>query len=160
MEARIEIAREKKLIGKHITMSFLENKTFELWSSFMPRRKEIKNQIGSDLYSLEVFTTGHFNEFDPKEHFEKWAAVEVPDFNDIPEEMEGLIIPAELYAVFIHKGDQIEAHKTYHSIFVEWLPNSEYTVDDRPHFAIMGNKYKKNDPDSEEEIWIPIKNKS
>jgi AraC family transcriptional regulator len=159
MEARIEIATEKKLIGKHITMSFLENKTFELWSSFMPRRKEIKNQIGSDLYSLEVFTPGHFNEFDPKEHFEKWAAVEVSDFSEIPAEMESLIIPPQLYAVFIHKGDQNEAYKTYHSIFVEWLPNSEYTIDDRPHFAIMGEKYKKNDPDSEEEIWIPIKTK-
>jgi AraC family transcriptional regulator len=138
MEARIEIATEKKLIGKHITMSFLENKTFELWSSFMPRRKEI---------------------FDPKQPFEKWAAVEVSDFNEIPAEMESLIIPPELYAVFVHKGDQSDAYKTYHSIFVEWLPNSEYTVDDRPHFAIMGDKYKKNDPDSEEEIWIPIKNK-
>ncbi|RZJ50385.1 MAG: AraC family transcriptional regulator [Flavobacterium sp.] len=159
MEARIEIATEKKLIGKHITMSFLENKTFELWSSFMPRRKEIKNQIGTDLYSLEVFTPGHFDEFDPNENFEKWAAVEASDFNEIPEEMEDLIIPSGLYAVFIHKGDQSEAHKTYHSIFVEWLPNSEYTVDDRPHFAVMGEKYKKNDPDSEEEIWIPIKNK-
>jgi AraC family transcriptional regulator len=159
MEARIEIATEKKLIGKHITMSFIENKTYELWSSFMPRRNEIKNQIGSDLYSLEVFTPGHFDEFDPNNHFEKWAAVEVADFNEIPAEMESLIIPAELYAVFVHKGDQSNAYKTYHSIFVEWLPNSKYTVDDRPHFAIMGEKYKKNDPDSEEEIWIPIKNK-
>lgn len=160
MEARIEISAQKKLIGKHITMSFLENKTFQLWSSFMPHRKEIRNQIGTDLYSLEVFPSGHFTEFDPGNSFEKWAAAEVLDFNEIPSEMEELTIPSGLYAVFVHKGLQSDGHKTYHSIFAEWLPNSEYTVDDRPHFAIMGEKYKKEDPDSEEEIWIPIKNKN
>ncbi|KLT70114.1 MULTISPECIES: GyrI-like domain-containing protein [Flavobacterium] len=159
MEARIEIAAEKKLIGKYIAMSFLDNKTFQLWSSFMPHHKEIKNKIGTDLYSLEVFPVGYFNEFDPKNDFEKWAAVEVSNFSEIPSGMEDLVIPSGLYAVFIHEGENTKAHKTYHSIFVEWLPNSTYTVDDRPHFAIMGEKYKKDDPNSEEEIWIPIKNK-
>jgi AraC family transcriptional regulator len=32
-------------------------------------------------------------------------------------------------------------------------------VDLRPHFALMGAKYKMNDSTSEEEIWIPIKKK-
>jgi AraC family transcriptional regulator len=30
-------------------------------------------------------------------------------------------------------------------------------LDQRPHVEVMGEKYKNNDPDSEEEIWIPIK---
>ena len=34
-----------------------------------------------------------------------------------------------------------------------------YTLDDRPHFEILGEKYKNQDPDSEEELWIPIKPK-
>ena len=104
MEARIEILSEKKLIGKHIDMSFIENKTFQLWSSFMPKRKEIKNSIDSNLYSLEVFPNGHFDNFDPNNSFQKWAAVEVSDFETIPSEMETLIIPTGLYAVFVHKG--------------------------------------------------------
>jgi AraC family transcriptional regulator len=36
------------------------------------------------------------------------------------------------------------------------LPASEYVVDNRPHFEILGAQYKNNEPDSEEEIWIPI----
>lgn len=160
MIAKIKILPEKKLIGKHIVMSFLENKTFQLWSSFMPRRKEIKNVINANLYSLEVFPIAHFNNFDPGNTFQKWAAVEVSDFDEIPREMAPLVIPEGLYAVFVHKGPQSEGHKTYHSIFVEWLPNSEYMVDERPHFAIMDERYKKDDPDSEEEIWIPITNKA
>jgi AraC family transcriptional regulator len=37
------------------------------------------------------------------------------------------------------------------------LPNSAYALDDRAHFEVLGEKYKNNDPSSEEEIWIPIK---
>nr|WP_199002809.1 GyrI-like domain-containing protein [Flavobacterium sp. ASV13] len=159
MEARIETLTEKKLIGKHIDMSFIENKTFQLWNGFMPKHKEIKNVVDSNLYSLEVFPGNYFDNFDANNIFQKWAAVEVYHFDEIPSGMETLIIPTGLYAVFVHKGPQSEGHKTYHSIFVEWLPNSQYTVDGRPHFAVMGDKYKKEDPDSEEEIWIPIKNK-
>ncbi|QSW90051.1 GyrI-like domain-containing protein [Flavobacterium endoglycinae] len=160
MEARIETLTEKKLLGRHIDMSFIENKTFELWSGFMPKKKEIKNIISDNLYSLEVFSTGHFDNFDPSKIFQKWAAVEVSDYNDIAVGMETLVVPDGLYAVFVHYGPASNGHTTYHSIFTEWLPNSKYTVDDRPHFAVMDHKYKKDDPDSEEEIWIPIKNRN
>jgi AraC family transcriptional regulator len=32
-------------------------------------------------------------------------------------------------------------------------------MDDRPYFALMGDKYKGEVLDSEEEFWIPIKKK-
>jgi AraC family transcriptional regulator len=41
-------------------------------------------------------------------------------------------------------------------IFNTWLPQSNYQLAPRPHFEILGEKYKNNHPDSEEEIWIPI----
>jgi AraC family transcriptional regulator len=157
MEPKIKTLTEKKLIGTYIEMWFIENKTFQLWSGFMPKRKTILNTINTDLYSLEVFQEAHFDNFDPNEPFQKWAAVEVTNFDFVPEHMKTLVIPSGLYAVFNHSGPVSEGYKTYHSIFTEWLPNSQYTVDDRPHFAVMDEKYKKDDPDSEEEIWIPIK---
>ena len=43
MEPRIETLFEKKLVGKRIRTLFSNNKTFELWSNFMPKRKEIPN---------------------------------------------------------------------------------------------------------------------
>ena len=159
MEAQIKILTEKKLIGKCSIMSFMENKTFQLWSSFMPERKEITNVVDCNLYSLEVFPYGYFDDFDANRTFQKWAAVEVTNLDTIPPEMESLIIPTGIYAVFIHKGPATEGYKTYRSISTEWIPNSEYTVDDRPHFAVMDERYKKEDPNSEEEIWIPIKNR-
>jgi hypothetical protein len=30
-------------------------------------------------------------------------------------------------------------------------------LDDRPHFEVLGSKYRNNDPESEEETWIPTK---
>ncbi len=41
----------------------------------------------------------------------------------------------------------------------EWLPNSGYKIDDRPHFQVMGKKYKNGSPDSEEDFYIGLKSK-
>jgi AraC family transcriptional regulator len=64
-----------------------------------------------------------------------------------------------LYAVFIHQGPPQAFVKTFQHIFYSWLPNSPYDVDQREHFECLGEKYKNNAPDSEEEVWIPIKPK-
>ena len=149
---------ETLLIGKKVRMNFLNNKTQELWKSFMPRRKEILNSIGTDLYSVEVYDSpSYFDAFSPATEFEKWAAIKVENKDSIPKEMEGLTIPAGLYAVFIFKGKAGEAPAFYRYILGTWLPSSEYHIDHRPHFAVMGEKYKNNDLDSEEEFWVPIK---
>jgi AraC family transcriptional regulator len=138
-------------------MSFADNRTGELWRQFMPKRKEIRNNTGLELYSVEVYSNAQFfNEFDPQAEFDKWAAVEVSDFDSVSDEMETLIIPGGLYAVFLHRGTADEAVRTYRHIYGNWLPNSDFLLDDRPHFAVMGEKYKNDDPNSEEEIWIPI----
>lgn len=156
--AQIITLPEKKLIGKRKQMSFAGNQTKELWQSFMPRRNEINNRTGTELYSVEVYhNPSFFQQFNPTAVFEKWAAVEVTNFDYIPDDMEGLLLPAGLYAVFIHYGPASEGQKTYEYIFNIWLPNTTYTLDDRPHFALMGAKYKKDNPASEEEIWIPVK---
>jgi AraC family transcriptional regulator len=160
MEPRIETLRELKLVGRKITMSFTGNKTRELWQSFMPKRAEIENAIGIELYSAEIYNdTEFFKNFNPTKEFEKWAAVKVSDFKAIPDGMNSLVIPEGQYAVFHYRGKPSEAQKTYQYIYSNWLPASEYDLDDRPHFALMGKKYKGEDANSEEEFWIPIKKK-
>ena len=161
MEPRFEILTEKKLIGKRLTMTFVDNKTHELWKSFMPRRKEISNNLTAELISMQVYDKSFdFTSFNQNAAFEKWAAIEVANFDIVPNEMETYTLPGGLYAVFLHKGAASTGPKTFQFIFGEWLPNSNYSLDYRPHFEILGEKYKNEDPDSEEEIWIPIKPKS
>jgi AraC family transcriptional regulator len=89
--------------------------------------------------------------------FDKRAGLEVRDFNTVPPGMETFIIPAGKYAVFSHIGTASDAPKTFGYIFGTWLPQSDYKVDLRPHFEILGEKYRRDDPDSEEEVWIPVK---
>lgn len=157
MNPKIKILPQTKLIGKRMIMSFSNNKTYELWNSFIPERTEIKNNIGTELYSMQIYSPSFFDNFDPEKEFEKWAAGEVADFDSIPDGMESIILAGGLYAVFLYKGAASDATETFQYIFGTWLPNSEYTLDNRPHFEILGEKYKNEDPDSEEEIWIPIK---
>ncbi len=70
--------------------------------------------------------------------------------------METFCIPEGQYAVFHYKGSSADS-SIFQYIFGEWLPKSGYELDDRPHFEILGAQYKNNDPESEEEIWIPVK---
>ncbi len=157
MYSRIERINEKKLIGKRLIMSFANYKVAELWQSFMPRRNEIHNNVSSELISLVKYEPGHFENFQLTNEFERWAAVEVTNFDNIPEGLESLILQGGLYAVFLHKGDAREFDRTFQYILGTWLPNSDYVLDDRPHFEVLAEKYRNNDPNSEEEIWIPIR---
>jgi AraC family transcriptional regulator len=155
---RIKTLDTKKFIGKRILMSFSKDKTHELWQAFMPRRKEIRNIIGTELYCIQVYDSNfNFSNFDLNKNFEKWAAIEVTGFESVPAEMETFTLPGGLYAVFIHKGAASTGPKTYQYIFGTWLPNSIYALDNRPHLDILGEKYRNDDPNSEEEIWVPIK---
>lgn len=157
MIAKIKILPEIKLMGNSMAMSYADNKATELWKSFMPKRKEIQNNIGKELYSMQIYPASFFENFNPTTVFEKWAAVEVTDFDTIPDGMGCFSMPGGLYAVFEFKGDGTMAAKTFQYIFETWFPSSEYSLDNRPHFEILGEKYKHGDPASEEEIWIPVK---
>jgi AraC family transcriptional regulator len=149
----------KKLIGHHRTMSFQDNSTFTLWSRFMPLRNSIINTVGPELYSVQFYVVDFFKKFNSNNPFEKWACREVLNFEDIPDGMSTIEIPEGLYAVFHYKGDNSTAAEAYNYIFTEWLPKSDYLLDSRPHFEILGEAYKYNDPDSEEDIYIPIQAK-
>ncbi len=118
-------------------MSLPENKTFALWKSFMPRLKEITKRKSNEMFSLQVYNEP-IRLGDSNQEFEKWALVEVSNFENMPIEMETFDLESGLYAVFHYKPE----------------------LDERPHFEILGEKYKNDDPNSEEEIWIPIRNKN
>lgn len=124
----------------------------------MTEKASIKNALGTDLYSIQVYDDlHHFKNFAPEAEFIKWAAVEVANFENIPNGFSVFDIDSGLYAVFLHKGPAREFPKTMQFIFAQWLPQSEYELDDRPHFELLGEKYKNDSPDSEEEVWIPIR---
>lgn len=160
MNPIIKTIPEKEFIGMRTTISLSDNHSQDLWKSFMPRRKEIRNNLTAELYSIQVYDkTLELKKFNPETLFETWAAIEVADLNVIPDGMESYLLEGGLYAVFVYKGTPDAFSEMLRYIFGNWLPGSNYALDDRAHFEIMGEKYKNNDPDSEEEVWIPIKKK-
>ncbi len=131
----------------------------ELWKSFMPERKKIEHPLNSLLYSIQEYPLNYFSPFHPATEFEKWSAMEVLENTGVPEGMEAFTLPGGLYSVFFYKGLSTDT-RIFQYILGTWLPDSDYQLDQRPHFEVLGEKYKNGDPESEEEIWIPIKSKS
>ena len=156
MQPRLEVLKAKKLLGQKVTISLVNNRTAQLWGQFAPRIKEIQHRASEDKVSMQIYPPNYYAQFTPTTLFEKWATVEVASFEAIPNGMQTFVLQEGLYAVFDYKGSSADP-SIFQYIFSEWIPNSNYTVDDRPHFEVLGANYKNNDPNSEEEIWIPIR---
>jgi AraC family transcriptional regulator len=158
MKPLITSIPSKTLIGTSIEMSLVNNLTGKLWSTFMPRRGELTNRTNADFISLQVYPDGYFSrDFNPAVTFTKHALVEVDNLNNIPVGMSSFELEGGLYAVFHHVGNDTSI---FQEIYMNWLPKSDYQLYNRPHFEVLGEKYKNNNPTSEEDIYIPIKLKS
>ncbi len=148
-----------KLVGMRIQTSLENFESHQLWQKFMPQRNQISNLANNQNYSVQIYKEPlSYNEFTPQTVFEYWAAAPVIQFNTILETMERLEIEGGKYAVFIHKGTLDNFQNTINFIYQKWLPNSGYSINHQPHFEKLGDKYLGFDnPESEEEVWVPIK---
>lgn len=160
MNPRITSLAPKNLVGTSLEMSLVNNKTFELFSGFMSRRKQIQNTINDDVYEVLAYDDSYFKDFSPTNPFTKWATLEVSTSNNCPKGMKPYTLEGGLYAVFNYKGSTKDFSQFIGAIFMEWLPSSDYQLDQRAHFNVLGSKYKNNDPNSEEAVWIPIEEKN
>lgn len=160
MTPQIVSISSKTLVGMSLTMSLAQNRTGELFRALMPRKREILNAVSADVFDVKVYPSNYFASFNPENEFTKWAAIETSSLELIPSGMQTFTMPGGLYAVFRHKGAEITAQEAFQFIFSKWLPHSSYELDDRPHFDVLGPQYRNGDPNSEEDIWIPVKPKA
>ena len=144
---------QTQLVGISCRMSYIDNQTQKLWETFIPLSKKINHKLTNDFYSLQIFPDNFFKAFNPTLEFEKWALVPVTETEGNIEPCKSFILQGGLYAVFHHKGIDTSI---FQRIYGEWIPQSHYQLDNRPHFEILGEKYKKGSSDSEEDIYIPI----
>lgn len=130
MEARIELLESKKMLGMRQAMSLVDNKTFELFGSFMPRRKEILHPKGDHIFDLREYPEHYFAKFNPAKPFTKWALMEVEVFDDIPNGMEQFDLVAGLYAVFCIKVGT-PGPKYFNTFFPNGCPlqNTSWIID-------------------------------
>ena len=143
------------LCGASEAMSLQTFTPWTLWPRVMPRLAQIRNRSSQDLISLRNFNG--IPVFGPQANpnFTYWGGVEVLEANKGFEHLE---IPAGTYAVFHYKGLSSDS-TIWRYIYSQWLPNSKWELDERPHFERLGSKYKNDYPTSEEDIYIPIRPK-
>lgn len=154
---QIKTLSEIRLAGIAMQMSLAQNSTLQLWQRFMPFYKKQQIWAGKVLYSVEEYDAEYFTIFSTQNTFTKWAAAPLKANAAVPKGLKELILPQGLYAIFTYKGKAASAGPMYHYIFTKWLPESGYQLDARPHFALMGERYKNNSSESEEEIWVPVR---
>ncbi|TCK67517.1 AraC family transcriptional regulator [Winogradskyella wandonensis] len=131
--------------------------TPRLAKQFMPRLGEISNRKDNYTLSLQSYKCFDFSKFNPTETFEKWIGVEVSNLDDVPQDIETFTIHAGKYLIIDFKGSIPEFIKQWQYIHSTWLPNSEFELDNRPHFERLPPSYSPMNEVNEEEIWIPIK---
>jgi AraC family transcriptional regulator len=140
-------------------MSLANDQTRPLFQGFMQQRNTVTGRVDKQVYDLRVYEAGlDFSTFGPATVFTKWGAVAVNSGHEVQSGFESTSLPGGLYACFLHRGKAADAPRIFGYIFQQWLPNSGYLLDDRPHFETMPEGYyDPSSPDAEEKIWLPIK---
>lgn len=160
-EPRIVQLQDQAIVGVAGFISFTRFDVAPLWQALMPVYAAIPHVQNQTRLSVAVYPNNFFESFNPEQTFQKWAAVPVTMIeSSLPQPCTSMTIPSGMYAVFQHKGNFEAFAHTVQYIHNQWLPQSPYQLDNRPHFEILTDTYKNNHPDSEEEVWIPVTHKT
>ncbi len=146
------------IVGMHTEMSLAENTTVQLWQAFGPRQKEIENREDKGCYSIQIYNDDFSTQaFLPTTQFKKWAGVAVVGEIKTPDGLEVLTIEAGKWAVFPYKGTPQNFGNLVYFVMTQWLPRSEYKLDNRPQFEYMDEHYAgPMNPEAQEEFWVPV----
>ncbi|MEY8847926.1 GyrI-like domain-containing protein [Psychroserpens sp. XS_ASV72] len=160
MPFRVEVIPNRYIAGMRTKtcMVHIMKDTQDIAKQFMPRRHEVNHRIGNHVFSIQNFGPD-FSPANPHSEFEKWIGIEVSEIDALPKDIKSFVIPTGTYAVFDYKGSMKDFSAFRARIFQEWLPNSDYILDDRPHFEIVDENYRKDLNNTEESVWIPVQKK-
>lgn len=149
MEPTITKHEQMTVIGMSTTFVPEEDHDIpQLWQRFMSQAHTIENRRRVNACFGVSMCEG--------EHFRYIAGVAVEADTPVPEGMESVLIPAQDYAVFTHKGTLESLPQTMQYIFSTWLSNTHYTTTDSPDFELYDERYIPNHPDSAFDIYVPI----
>ena len=136
-----------------------ENEVGKLWTRFNTywdgHREAFKHEVDVDVaWELHIVT----DEYEQTKEYAVMVGVQVSEIEDLPAPIFCKVLPAGQYAVFSLRGEEMNGNWG-RTIYDEWLPASPYeeaiscTLEryDAKCFKAWG------DPESEVEIWVPIK---
>jgi predicted transcriptional regulator YdeE len=136
-----------------------ENEIGKLWTRFNAywdgHREAFKHVVNANVaWELHIVT----DEYKQTKEYFVMVGVGVSELEDLPAPIFAKVLPAGQYAVFTLRGEQMTGNWGA-VIYDEWLPSSAYeeatscTIEryDAERFKGWGN------PESEVEIWVPVK---
>ncbi|MBN1259048.1 MAG: AraC family transcriptional regulator [Anaerolineae bacterium] len=150
METKIVKQDAFTVVGMKYHGKSTEGEIPKLWGALMGRMHEIQNVKPNGL------SYGISDNYD--EATGAWdyiAGFEVTAVDEAPEGMVAYEIPAQTYAVFTCTMPTIST--TYDAIYKEWLPQLGRERADGPEFELYGPTFDPNDPESQFEIYLPVK---
>ena len=154
MEPRIEDKAAFKIVGLAGEFNQTTNSQIpELWRTFRPRCAAIKSVVEGRAFGLCV------NMED--DAFTYVAAVEVSDFDDVPDGLIGREIAAQTYAIFtvpLTGKEPIgkELGRANRFIWKTWLPDSGYHFAQAPDFEYYDDRFDPRTLTGEIDLYIPV----
>lgn len=149
MKANIININGIKAVGMSYFGNNAKGEIKELWQAFNNSCDSINNKNLSQLcYGI---CDGMMDE---QGRFNYTAAVEVDSFSDIPQGMEGKVVPEGKYAVYTYIGSIDMLGEFYNNIFSKWIIEGGYELDFRPQLEVYDERFMKN---GEFDIYVPIK---
>jgi len=138
-----------------------QNEVGKLWGRFNAyyenNPQKFQDAVNPKMaWELHITT----DEYEETKEYYVMVGVEVSEIAELPLPTFAKALPAGQYAVFTLKGEEM-IKDWGKAIYEEWLPASDYeeafqcTIEryDEDRFTGWG------DPDSEVEIWVPVKTK-
>lgn len=123
------------------------------WQQFNAYFGEIPGQVGNVAYGICTQEDGEDNSF------QYMTAVEVRGTDGLPAGFRSLKLPAQIYAVFAHRGHISGIQATCHAIFTDWLPSSGYKHAGLPDLIERyDDRFDPRTGMGLTEIWIPVTN--
>ena len=157
MEPRIVTLDQLVLIGRPYFGDAENNKFAQAWDRFFPFEDQIPSKVNHQVwYGVEIYGP----EFHKDHQWMYFPSTEVSSLDEIPEALFGKILPSATYAVFTVKGGVPKIGETFMYAYDTWFPASEYEVAHPFDFEYYDERFKADDPDSELDIYIPIKAKT
>jgi len=154
LSPRIEAAGPLLIAGLRIPLDAqAAQKIPQLWNEFVASQHTLAQRVGEVNYGLCVHAHGY--------EYQYLAACAVWDFNGLPDRFSAIVIPAQQYAVFAHRGSVANIKATIDFAFDQWLPDAPYRhatgAENTVHFfERYGEQFDPLTGTGDIEIWLPL----
>ena len=141
-----------------LEMNMMKDRTAEVWKTFMPLFAQIPGKVNLQKISIQNYG-GAFDihSFTPETLFMRGAAVEISGEQELPTPLETLKFRGGLYLKTRYKGLPQNAVTFFQKLYLEVLPQMKLQPDNRIQFELLLPNYSPENPDSEEDVFIPVR---